>query len=215
MSLYIKRFAEYLIRLFNSMYNPLIKILSLLHAVLDYMYQVKYCKLFNCKDVIFTKPVNYTKGEQYFTIGKGTGFGKFVVLSAWDKYEQEVYTPEVRIGENCNFGDFLHLTCINKIVIGKGVLTGKWVTISDNGHGYTDYASLQNPPIKRDLSCKGPVEIGNNVWIGDKATVLSGVKIGDGAVIAANAVVTKDVPSYSVVAGNPAKTIKLHKHNQI
>ena len=50
--------------------------------------------------------------------------------------------------------------------------------------------------------------IGNDVWIGDKATILPGVTIGDGAVVAANAVVTKDVPPYSIVGGNPARVIK-------
>ncbi len=52
--------------------------------------------------------------------------------------------------------------------------------------------------------------IGDNVWIGDKATILAGVKIGECAVIAANAVVTKDIPPYSVAAGNPAKIIKTY-----
>ena len=64
------------------------------------------------------------------------------------------------------------------------------------------------PPQKRPLYSKGAVFIGDNVWIGDKATILPGVKIGEGAVVAANAVVTKDVPAYSMVAGNPAKVIK-------
>ena len=50
--------------------------------------------------------------------------------------------------------------------------------------------------------------IGDNVWIGDKATILPGVTIGEGAIIAANAVVTKNVPAFSVAAGNPAKIIK-------
>lgn len=50
--------------------------------------------------------------------------------------------------------------------------------------------------------------IGNNVWIGDKATILPNVSIGNGAIIAANSVVTKDVPEYCIVAGNPAKIIK-------
>ena len=63
-------------------------------------------------------------------------------------------------------------------------------------------------PLERPITSKGPVVIGNNVWIGDKATILPGVTIGDGAVIAANAVVTKDVPAYSVVGGNPARVIK-------
>jgi acetyltransferase-like isoleucine patch superfamily enzyme len=97
---------------------------------------------------------------------------------------------------------------VNKIIIGNNLLTGKWVTITDNAHGTTDKEALLSPPIERLLSSKGPVIIGNNVWIGDKATILPGVTIGDGAIIGANAVVTKDVPPYSVVVGNPARIIK-------
>ena len=88
------------------------------------------------------------------------------------------------------------------------MLTGKWVSITDNSHGEPDKDTLGMRPQQRPITSKGPVVIGNNVWIGDKATILPGVTIGDGAVIAANAVVTKDVPAYSVVGGNPAKVIK-------
>lgn len=196
------------ISLFYSKRNPLLWISRKIDNCWSSMYSIKYCNLFNCQSVWFKRNVNYTKGEKYFSIGKGTSFGKMAVLTAWDKYEGESFIPEVIIGKECNFGDYLHLTCINKITIGDNVLTGRWVTISDNGHGETDFESLQVPPIKRQLSCKGSIEIGKNVWIGDKVTVLSGVKIGDGAVIAANAVVTKNVPSYTIMAGNPAKIIK-------
>lgn len=163
---------------------------------------------FNCKRCKFGYPLNFRRGAQYFSIGEECTFGKFAVLTAWDSYENKTYIPEVKIGNNCNFGDYLHITCINKIIIGNNVLTGRWVTISDNGHGETDYQMMQIPPIKRILSCKGAVEIGDNVWIGDKATILSGVKIGDGAIIAANAVITKDVPANSVAGGNPFRIIK-------
>lgn len=114
----------------------------------------------------------------------------------------------MRIGEECHFGAFNHITCTNKIQIGNRLLTGKWVTITDNSHGTTDLDSLHIDPIKRPIYSKGPVIIGDNVWIGDKATILPGVTIGDGAVIAANAIVTKDVPAYCVAAGNPARIIK-------
>ena len=61
---------------------------------------------------------------------------------------------------------------------------------------------------KTNHTSKGAVQIGNNVWIGDNAVILSGVTIGNGSVVAAGAVVTKDVPPFTVVAGNPAKIVK-------
>ncbi len=153
---------------------------------------------------------------EHITIGNGTVFGDWIYLTAWNSYEcivdneiqRQELTPELTIGNNCSFGAFNHITSTNKITIGDRCLTGKWVTITDNSHGKTDFESLQVEPIRRPLYSKGPVYIGNDVWIGDKATILPGVTIGDGAIIAANAVVTKDVPSYSIVAGNPAHIIK-------
>ena len=64
------------------------------------------------------------------------------------------------------------------------------------------------PPKLRRLYSKGPIVIGDNVWIGDKVIILDGVKIGNNSIIAAGTVVTKDVPDFCVVAGNPAKIIK-------
>ncbi|MEK9971102.1 MAG: CatB-related O-acetyltransferase [Ferrovibrio sp.] len=59
-----------------------------------------------------------------------------------------------------------------------------------------------------DAITKGPVRIGNDVWIGARAMILSGVTVGDGVIIAAGAVVTRDVPPYGIMAGNPARLIK-------
>ena len=160
--------------------------------------------------------IGLIKCPQYISIGNGTNFGDYFFLTAWDTYYTEhgiqKMNPDLSIGDDCNFGTFNHITCTNKIKIGNRLLTGKWVTITDNSHGDTDIETLQIAPIKRPIFSKGPVVIGDDVWIGDKATVLPGVTIGDGAVVAANAVVTKDVPAYSVAAGNPAKIIK---QNQI
>lgn len=156
--------------------------------------------------VSFQRPITLIGGK-YIEIGKGSTFGKFCILSAWDAYMGDKFTPCLRIGSQCHFGEYNHITTINRITIGNNLLTGRWVTISDNSHGRTDRNTLQLPPVERRLYSKGNVVIGDNVWIGDKATILSGVTIGDGAVIGANSVVTKDVPEYSVVAGNPAKII--------
>lgn len=153
-------------------------------------------------------PTNTIRGCKYIYIGKNVTIGKYAVITAWDKYGTQRYTPQITIGDNCNFGDYIHLTCINKIEIGNNVLTGRWVTISDNAHGESSLDNMKISPEIRPVISKGKVIIKQNVWIGDKVTILSGVTIGEGCIIGANSVVTKDIPPYSVVAGIPAKILK-------
>lgn len=146
-------------------------------------------------------------GGQYISIGKKSDIGDHSVLTAWDKHLGNVYNPEITIGDNCIIGEYAHITAVNRIVIGNGLLTGRRVTISDNNHGDFSKEQLDMMPVLRPLSYD-EVIIGDNVWIGDKATILAGVHIGTGSIVAANAVVTKNVPPYSLVAGVPAKIIK-------
>ena len=163
------------------------------------------------KGVYFSRP-GQLAGQKYVSIGDATGFDREVCLTAWDSFPAEGgsqhHVPSIEIGSNCHFGAWNHITAVDRIVIGDGCLTGKWVTISDNNHGEMCLKDMQKRPSERKLTSKGPVIIGKNVWIGDKATILSGVEIGDGVVIAANAVVTKSIPGYCVAAGNPARIIK-------
>jgi len=156
-------------------------------------------------------PIRSLIGSVYIIIEDNVSLGKNIVLTAWDNYEGNKYTPQIIIKKGTSIGDDAHITAINKIIIGENVLTGKKILISDNSHGEATENLLENPPIKRPLYSKGPVIIGNNVWIGEKATILAGVTIGQGSIIGANAVVTKDVPPFSIAAGNPAKIIKILK----
>lgn len=142
-------------------------------------------------------------------IGKGTSFHSHCIITAWENYQGENLSPMISIGQNCKFGQYNHITAINEISIGDNLMTGRWITITDNSHGRVTVSEMDTHPEKRKIYSKGPVRIGNNVWIGDKATILPGTTIGDGAIIAANAVVTKDVPSYCIAAGIPAKIIKI------
>ena len=151
-------------------------------------------------------------GQRRIMIGSYTGFGHHCVLGCWEKYVSsdgvDYYEPEIIIGNHCSIGEYCHITAINKITIGDGLLTGRFVYIGDNAHGGLSIDESVVPPVGRKLQSKGEVIVGNNVWIGDKVTILAGVHIGDNVIVAANAVVTKDVPSNCMVAGVPAKVIK-------
>ena len=170
-------------------------------------------QLADSEDGVFFESISLLKGKERIHIGRDTAFGAQLYLTTWQSDAISAEGGHIRIGGHCCFGAFNHLTAANDITIGDHCLTGKWVTITDNSHGETDLASLQQPPQNRPITSKGPVHIGNNVWIGDKATILPGVTIGDGAVIAANSVVTNDVPAYAVMGGAPAKIIKNENRN--
>ncbi|WP_138493555.1 sugar O-acetyltransferase [Paenibacillus pinistramenti] len=106
-------------------------------------------------------------------------------------------------GKNISIGKnvFLNTGCSFQdrggIMIGDGTMIGMNVTIATLNHGL--------PAETRNTTYPSPVVIGRNVWIGSSATILPGVTIGDHSVVAAGAVVTKDVPENTVVAGVPAK----------
>lgn len=106
----------------------------------------------------------------------------------------------IKIGNNVFINSCCQFQDQGGITIGDGVFIGHKVVIATLNHA-------MNPSERGNLIPK-PVKIGRNVWIGASSTILSGVTIGDGAVIAAGSVVTKDVPENTVVAGVPAKTIK-------
>lgn len=115
---------------------------------------------------------------------------------------------------------------IFKCIIGSYCSISYGVTIGAPEHDYSRASTHQfiyDPKYRlfdedqdlRNEKFSQPVEIGNDVWIGCNSTILRGVTIGDGAVIAANAVVTKDVPPYAIVAGVPARVIKYRFSNEI
>ena len=188
------------------------KLFATIQMYRNYFYSMWIISHLKCgKTAFFVKPIGLF-GGQYISIGERSSFGRFCRLSACDRWEGDAFIPELTIGENCSFGEYNHITAINKIEIGNNVLTGRWVTITDNSHGTTDYESMQVPPQKRRLYSKGSVRIGNNVWIGDKATILPGVSLGDGVIVGANAVVTRSVPAYCVVVGNPMRIIDMRGH---
>lgn len=154
--------------------------------------------------VSFTPPLHLVNSK-YVQLGERVRISEYSTISVWKRSSS---APSIIIGDNVKIGAFAHVTACNRIVIEDNVLIGKFVTISDNSHGRNDYSDIVKPPTKRPLYSKGGVIIKNHVWIGDKVTILSGVCVGEYSIIGANTVVTKDVPPYSIVCGNPGRVVK-------
>lgn len=155
---------------------------------------------------------NLFRGGKHITIGDNVSIGRGVRLTAWSTYNSceglQKFTPKIIIGNNCSIGDSGHITAIDMIQFGNNVLLGPKVLITDNTHGVFNEKYIDVAPNRRPLNSKGPVIIEDNVWIGEKASIMPGVRIGYGSIVAANSVVTKDVPKRSIVAGIPAKVIR-------
>ena len=124
--------------------------------------------------------------------GANVDVGRKVKLSA-----------KLKLGDRSSIGDFSHLQ--GDITIGKDVMMAPRCALIADNHRFDD--------VTRPMNTQGTVSdkilIGNDVWIGYSVIILPGVTVGDGAICAAGAVVTKDVPPYGIVGGNPAKLIKM------
>ena len=117
----------------------------------------------------------------------------------------EGITPRLVLGDDTRLGRFIHIACVGEIVFGKRCWGSDRIFIADTYHEYFD---VNEPVQTQPMATPKSVIMGDDVFIGIGAVILMGVNIGDGAYIAGGAVVTKDVPAHTVVAGNPARVIR-------
>lgn len=117
-----------------------------------------------------------------------------------------VFASNVKLGKYSSIG--INCSIGSETVIGDYVMMGPDVYIFTVNHETSDTLI---PMKKQGNTTVRGVTIGNDVWIGARSIILPGIKIGDGAIIGAGSVVTKDVPPYAVVGGNPAKILKYRK----
>ena len=146
--------------------------------------------------------INSVRGRRLAKIGRGTNIHPTVILR-----EGEYIT----IGDHCliNHNNLIQAgkSKAGSITIGNYVHTGTNVVMLGFNHGFY----TRDIPTKEQDYMDAPIVIGDDVWIGTGAVILSGVTIGKGAIIAAGAVVNKDVPEYAIVGGVPAKVLKYRK----
>lgn len=149
------------------------------------------------------------RGKQYIKIGKGftTGFNCRIDALNINNLDEKYL---IEIGENVEINDEVHIGATEKIIIEDNVLIASKVYISDHNHGCYKGDEQDSPmsiPKERKIH-SSPIKIEKNVWIGELCCILQGVTIGEGSIIGAMSVVTKDIPPYTIAAGSPAKLIK-------
>lgn len=127
-----------------------------------------------------------------------------------------VENGKLKIGSHTYIGSNTQVGAIENVTIGNYVIISNYVRIIDNNNHPIEpvkrkamiLSGFYNENWEWNNSLSKAIVIGDNVWIGEFVRVLKGVTIGEGSIVGANAVVTKDVPPYTVVAGNPAKVVK-------
>jgi acetyltransferase-like isoleucine patch superfamily enzyme len=136
------------------------------------------------------------------------GYGR-VVLGRWvhlgDRCSLRAHEGTLRIGDKTVLGREDTLNCYLDLEVGPRCLIADWVYVGDFDHRYDDL----DVPVKDQGIVKTPVRIGADVWIGVKASVLRGAQIGDGCVVGAHAVVKGSHPAGAVLAGVPARVLRM------
>lgn len=166
-------------------------------------YSFIWTRIFFPKALLIRHPF-YRRGKRSsIVISKGTVTGRNCRFETYN-------SGRISIGKRCHLGDYVRVTCSNSVQIGDDCFFASKVLVTDSSHGnYSSepFTSPSVPPNDRPLIYSS-TKIGNNVWLGENVVVLPGVNIGDGCVIGANAVVSKDIPPNTIAGGIPAKPLK-------
>lgn len=162
---------------------------------------------FGKKSII--KPFLNSSHEEYIVVGENVNIGSFCRITVSTEFGgtkcQSSNQTRIQIGDNTAIGNNTFISANNSIVIGKNVIMSSYVFITDHDHRFDDITkNIHDQPLTEG----GSVFIGDNVFLGEKCSILKNVKIGERSVVASNSVVSRDVPAYTIVAGNPARAIK-------
>lgn len=191
------------------MKNLIFKIIDRLFFEIDNVLSYWHCaRMASCGPGAIIRKPRKIFGGRYIYIGKSFDSFPGLRIEVFDRHLDKHFTPRLTIGDRVSINYDCHIGCVNKIIIGNDVLLASRVYISDHTHGALDYHDIDKPPSTREVYSKGPVIIEDGAWIGEGACILPSVRVGRYAIVGANAVVTRDVPPYTIVGGVPAQLIK-------
>jgi acetyltransferase-like isoleucine patch superfamily enzyme len=138
-------------------------------------------------------------------IGDRTSIGALAHIELIREYAGVRFFPKIDIGSDVYIGPNLYIVCVGALTIGDGAVLSEYVYLHDSNHGFDPECG---PIMQQRLVHGGDITIGRDCFLGFRAAILPGVKLGDHCVVAMGAVVTKSFPPYSMVAGVPAVLIK-------
>ena len=141
-------------------------------------------------------------GENGVRIGNNSGIGDYSSIVVSTSYND--IGKGILIGNNVGIGEYAYLGGAGGLTIDDDCIIGQYFSCHPENHKY----KLRVLPIRLQGTTREGIHIKKNCWIGSKVTVLDGVVIGEGCVVAAGSVVTKSVPPFSVIGGVPAKILK-------
>ena len=163
------------------------------------------------RKVILGKNMQVQNGK-CICIDKGSVIGDNSKLLCTVEYNSKLLDiqPQLHIGKNFHSTRDLTIQCARKVIIGDNVLCASNVFLIDYNHGTNPMCENY---LDNALEISEGINIKDGVWIGNNVIILGNVTIGEKAIIAAGAVVTHSVPPYTIVAGNPARIIKVYNHS--
>ncbi len=185
----------------------------------------------NIKEIIYRTRLRLKRHSLYehilgFLLSRKFTRAKILVVSGGKPFPKVINQGGELYAENCQFysGVRLEIGKNGKLIIKNGtylnrntlIVANKFVEIGKDCKISWDVIIMDtdlHPLPGQTETIDKPVIIGDNVWIGCRAIILKGVKIGNGAIIAAGSVITKDIPEYSIAAGVPAKVISVYKNS--
>lgn len=165
---------------------------------------------FQCENEISDSVVFLNKEK--ISIGKGIEIKGDTSIVVNEKFYNKNLNFNIKIDDYVFINKYVALEAFNYIEIGKYVAIASKVYISDSNHEYTNiYTPIAFQGFRTN---NNKIVIKDGAWIGNGACIIGNVTIGYGAVIGANAIITKDVPDHSVVVGNPSKIIKIFDYRE-